>query len=80
MRGLIENYKFFSNFLKANFWLKKNDNISNFLAISSNPNADPGVVSSISAHSLTFVEIDHEMKFYLHSPPADSRRVVVSYK
>ena len=41
---------------------------------------DPGVVSSILALPLTFMEIDHEI-FSSHSPPSSgSRRVVVSYK
>ena len=31
--------------------------------------ADPGVASSISARSHTFVEINHEIIFYGHSPP-----------
>ena len=31
--------------------------------------ADPGVASSIPARSHTFVEIDHEIIFYGHSPP-----------
>ena len=45
--------------------------------------ADPGVVSLTPAWSHTFMEIDREIIFmvYGHSPPpADSRRVVVSYK
>ena len=31
--------------------------------------AEPGVTSLIPAQSHTFVEIDHEKKFYGHSPP-----------
>ena len=43
--------------------------------------ADPGVVSSISARSHTFVEIDLELiSTTVFLPSADSRRVVVSYK
>ena len=43
--------------------------------------ADPGVMSSISAQSHTFVEIDHEIiSMAILLPSADSRRVVVSYK
>ena len=44
--------------------------------------ADPGVVSSISARSHTFVEIDHEIIFTVISSLLlnHSRRVVVSYK
>ena len=43
--------------------------------------ADPGVMSSISAQSHTFLEIDHEIFFYAHSDPlADSRRTGVSSK
>ena len=45
------------------------------------PNADPGVVSSITTRSNTFVEIDHEIiSTVILIPSADSRRVVVSYK
>ena len=43
------------------------------------PTADPVVANSIQARSYTFVEIDHEI-ISSHSPPAYSRRVVVSYK
>ena len=32
--------------------------------------AIPGVASSITARSHTFVEIDHEIIFYGHSPPS----------
>ena len=43
--------------------------------------ADPGIVSSISARSHTFAEIDHEIKSTaILLPSTDSRRVVVSYK
>ena len=43
--------------------------------------ADPGVVSSITALSHTFAEIDHEIIFTaILLPSADSRRVVVIYK
>ena len=45
--------------------------------------ADPGFESFIPARSHTFVEIDHEIistGLYCHSPSADGRRVVVSYK
>ena len=43
--------------------------------------ADPGVTSSILAHSHTFVEIDHEIiSMAILLPSADSRRVVVIYK
>ena len=43
--------------------------------------ADPGVASSISTRSHTFVEIDHEIiSTTILLPSADSRRVVVSYK
>ena len=43
--------------------------------------ADPGVVSSILAQCLTFVEIDHEIiSMAILLPSADSRRVIVSYK
>ena len=43
--------------------------------------ADPGVMSLIPARPYTFVEIDHFIIFYGHSPPStDSRRAVVSYK
>ena len=43
--------------------------------------ADPGVGSSISAQSHTFVEIDFEIiSTAILLPSADSRRVVVSYK
>ena len=44
--------------------------------------ADPGVVSSISAQSHTFVEIDHEIISMSFSslPLNHLRRVVVSYK
>ena len=39
------------------------------------------VTSSIPARSHTFVEIDHEIiSTAILLPPADSRRVVVSYK
>ena len=31
--------------------------------------ADPGVASLVLARSHTFVEIDHEINFYGHSPP-----------
>ena len=42
--------------------------------------ADPGVASLIPARS-TFVEIDFEIiSMAILLPPADSRRVVVSYK
>ena len=44
--------------------------------------ADPGVASSITVRSHTFVEIDHEMisTVILPLPLIHSRRVVVSYK
>ena len=44
--------------------------------------ADPGVASSISARSHTFMEIDHEITstVILLLPLIYSRRVVVSYK
>ena len=43
--------------------------------------ADPGVARSISARSLTFMEIDHEIiSTIILLPYADSRRAVVSYK
>ena len=43
--------------------------------------ADPGVASSITGRSYTFVEIDHEIiSTAILFPSADSRRVVVSYK
>ena len=43
--------------------------------------ADPGVASLITAHSHTFVEIDHEkISKAILVPSADSRRVVVSYQ
>ena len=43
--------------------------------------ADPGVGSSIPAWSHTFVDGDHEIiSTAILLPPADSRRVVVSYK
>ena len=41
------------------------------------PTADPGVASSILARSHTFMITK---KFYGHSPSAESRRVVFSYK
>ena len=37
-------------------------------------------MGSCPAQSNTLVEFDHDINFYGHSPPADSRRVVVSYK
>ena len=43
--------------------------------------ADPGVVSSITAWSHTFVEIDHEIiSTVILLPSADSRRAGNSYK
>ena len=43
--------------------------------------ADPGVPSSIPAHSHTFVEIDHDIiSTVILLPLIHSRRVVVSYK
>ena len=43
--------------------------------------ADPGVPSSISVRSHTFVEIDRErISTVILLPSTDSRRVVVSYK
>ena len=48
-----------------------------------NYSADPGFESFIPARSHTFMEIDHEIistGLYCHSPSADRRRVVVSYK
>ena len=55
------------------------------LATNANLTADPGVASSISARSHTFVEIDHEIiSSVILLPPVlplnHSRRVVVSYK
>ena len=42
---------------------------------------DPGAVSSISAQSNTFAEIDDEIiSTAILLPSSDSRRVVVSYK
>ena len=43
------------------------------------PTADPGIQSSIPTWYHTFVEIQIN-NFYGHSPPADSRGVIVSYK
>ena len=43
--------------------------------------ADPGVASSITAQSHTYLEIDREIiSTAILLPSADSRRVVVSYK
>ena len=42
--------------------------------------ANPGFASLIQAHSHTFVEIDCEAISTNHSPAADSRRAVLSYK
>ena len=43
--------------------------------------ADPGVESSITAWSHTFVGIDHKIiSMTILLPSADPRRVVVSYK
>ena len=44
------------------------------------PAADPEVTCLILTWSHTLVEIGHDINFCFHSPPADSRRVVVSYK
>ena len=41
--------------------------------------ADPGVVSLVTAQSLTFMEIDHEISTAILLPSTDSR-VVLSYK
>ena len=46
-----------------------------------NVSADPGLASSISAQSHTFVEIDHEIiSTAIFLPSADSRGFVVRYK
>ena len=53
------------------------------LATDASLTADPGVPSSITARSHTFVEIDHEIistVILLSLPLIHSRRVVVSYK
>ena len=39
------------------------------LATDASLTADPGVASSIPARDHTFVEIDHEIIVYGHSPP-----------
>ena len=44
------------------------------------PTPDPEVTSLIPALSHTFGEIDHEISTVILLLPADSRRVVVSYK
>ena len=55
--------------------------VAQFLATDACLTADPGVASSISVRSHTFVEIDHEMisMVILLLPLIHSRRVVVSY-
>ena len=43
--------------------------------------ADPGVTNLITAQSLTFVEIDHDIiATAILLPSTDSRRVVLNYK
>ena len=42
--------------------------------------ADPGVASSIPAQPHTFLEIDHKIFFYGHSPPSAHSRVTSKSK